>query len=102
MDVWIARRTPPAPTLLRRRPRRPRAGACGETRRPLGSPPDGGVQVLDLFDGTCVDPRRQVLPAVVADDEDDVALVDLAGDPHRHARDRARGNTREQPLLVEQ
>ena len=53
------------------------------------SPPDGGVEILDLVDRQRVDAARQVLPAVVGDDEDDVALVELTGDAHRHARDRA-------------
>src|SRR3954451_22175439 len=67
-----------------------------------GSPPDGGVEVLDLVDRTSVDPRGQVLPAVVADDEDDVALVQLAGDAHGDRRDGARGDAGEDALLVEQ
>src|SRR6185437_6940406 len=66
------------------------------------SPPNGGVEVLDLLDGQGVDAARQVLPAVVGDDEHDIALVQLAGDAHRHARDRAGGDAREDALLVEQ
>src|SRR3954466_50083 len=54
-----------------------------------GLPPDRGIEVLDLLHRLGVDAARQVLPAVVADDEDDVALVQLAGDPHRDRRDRA-------------
>src|SRR5579859_3229137 len=46
------------------------------------SPPHRRVQVLDLLDGKRVDAAREVLPAVVGDDEDDVALVELAGDTH--------------------
>jgi hypothetical protein len=57
--------------------------------RVWGSPPDGGVQVLDLFQRAGVDPRGQVLPAVIGDDEHDVPLVELAGDSDRDARDRA-------------
>src|SRR3954469_3827544 len=67
-----------------------------------GSPPDGGVEVLDLVDRTSLDARGQVLPAVVADDEDDVALVQLAGDAHGDRRDGAGGDAREDALLVEQ
>src|SRR3954452_21596943 len=52
-------------------------------------PPEGRLEVLDLFEGTRVDARREVLPAVVADDEDHVALVELVGDPHRDRGDGA-------------
>ena len=52
--------------------------------------------------GLGVDARGEVLPAVVADDEDDVALVQLVGDAHRDRGDRARGDAREEALLVEQ
>src|SRR4051794_39692180 len=69
---------------------------------PGGSPPDGGVEILDLVDRTSVDARGQVLPAVVADDEDDVALVQLAGDAHGDRRDRARRDAGEHALLVEE
>src|SRR3954471_16710807 len=84
-----------------------RAGAPGTTPRyqravGRGLPPDGGVQVLDLFDGARVDAAGEVLPAVVADDEDDVALVHLVGDPHRDRRDRAARDAGEDALLVEQ
>src|SRR5688572_6187683 len=65
-------------------------------------PPDRGLEVLHLVHRQRVDAARQVLPAVVADDEDDVALVHLAGDPDRHTGDRARRDAREQALLVEQ
>ena len=65
-------------------------------------PPDGRVEVLDLVDRQRVDAAGQVLPAVVADDEDDVALVHLAGDAHRDRGDRAGRDAGEQALLVEQ
>src|SRR5438270_11154023 len=66
------------------------------------SPPHCRVQVLDLLDGERVDAARKVLPAVVGDDEHDVALVELARYAHGDARDRAAGDAREQALLVEQ
>src|SRR4051794_16524996 len=69
---------------------------------PGGSPPDGGVEILDLVDRTSVDARGQVFPAVVADDEDDVALVELAGDAHGDRGDGAGGDAGEDALLVEQ
>src|SRR3954469_12653117 len=69
---------------------------------PGSSPPDGGVEILDLGDRTSVDARGQVFPAVVADDEHDVALVQLAGDAHRDRGDGARGDAGEDALLVEQ
>src|SRR3954468_17546997 len=74
----------------------------GMLRSLRGSPPHGGVEILDLVDRTSVDARGQVLPAVVADDEHDVALVQLAGDAHRDRRDGARGDAGEDALLVEQ
>src|SRR5579884_1161416 len=67
-----------------------------------GLPPDRGVEVLDLLDGAGVDPAREVLPAVVADDEGDVALVELARDAHGDARDGAAGDPCEEALFVEQ
>src|SRR6266480_84202 len=74
--------------------------------RPCGAagclPPNGGVQVRDLVHGLCVDARGEVLPAVVADDEDDVALVELAGDARGDRGDRPRGDTGEQAFLLEQ
>src|SRR4051794_38289449 len=66
------------------------------------SPPDGGVEILDLVDRTSVDAGREVFPAVVADDEDDVALVELAGDAHGDGGDRPRGDAGEDALLVEE
>ena len=60
------------------RPQGRDARSAGRSARPL--PPDGGVEVRDLVDRQRVDAAREVLPAVVADDEDDVALVHLAGD----------------------
>src|SRR5664280_3394787 len=63
-------------------------------------PPHGGVEVRDLVDGQRVDAAREVLPAVVADDEHDVALVELAGDPDSDARDRAAGDAGEDPCLL--
>src|SRR3954452_22600321 len=74
----------------------------GMLRSLRGSPPHGGVEILDLVDRTSVDARGQVLPAVVADDEHDVALVELAGDPHGDRRDRAGRDAGEQDLLVEE
>src|SRR4051794_12599795 len=68
----------------------------------FGLPPDRGVEVLDLLHGLGVDAARQELPAVVADDEDDVALVELARDAHRDRRDRAGRDAGEEALLVEQ
>src|SRR3712207_4025292 len=65
-------------------------------------PPDGGVKVCDFVNGLGVDPAREVFPAVVADDEDDVALVQLVGDAHGDLRDRPAGDAREDPFLVEQ
>src|SRR6185437_16961809 len=58
-------------------------------------PPDGRVQVLDLLDGQRVDAAGEVLPAIVGDDEHDVALVQLAGDAHGDAGDRAGGHAGE-------
>src|SRR5471032_1991176 len=58
-------------------------------------PPQRALEVLDLVEGPRVEAAREVLPAVVGDDEDDVALVELAGDPHGDARNRARGDARE-------
>src|SRR4029078_2467474 len=70
--------------------------------RRSGLPPDRGVEVLDLLHGTRVDAARQVLPAVVAHDEDDVALVHLARDADGDRGDRAGGDAREHALLVEE
>src|SRR5690349_234957 len=53
------------------------------------SPPDGGVQVLDLFHRAGVNPGGEVLGSVVGHDEHDVALVQLVGDPDRDPCDRA-------------
>src|ERR1035438_9082053 len=69
-------------------------------RAPL--PPDGRLEVLDLVDRQSVDATREVLPAVVGDDEHDVPLLQLTGDPHGDARDRAAGDAREDALLIEQ
>src|SRR5215210_3604755 len=96
------------PTLGMRSPGRsgercgPDATPRREAAAPRRSPPDRGVEVLDLLDALGVDAARQVLPAVVADDEDDVALVELARDPHRDRGDRPRRDAREQALVVEQ
>src|SRR5712664_1900454 len=79
-----------------------RAGSMTMGRRRVRLPPDGRLEILDLVDRHGVDAAREVLPAVVGDHEDDVALVELAGDPHGDARDRAAGDSREQALLVEQ
>src|SRR4051794_31583065 len=70
--------------------------------RMSGSPPDGRVEVRDLVDRQGVETRGQVLPAVVADDEDDIALVELVRDPDGDRRDRAGRDAREDALLVEQ
>src|SRR3954463_2836696 len=74
----------------------------GARPRRAGLPPDRGVEVLDLLHALRVDAARQVLPAVVAHDEDDVALVELARDAHGDRGDRPRRDAREQALLVEQ
>src|SRR4051794_6516006 len=66
------------------------------------SPPQGGLELLELFDGLRVQARGKIFPTVVGHDEDDVALVHLAGDAVRHARDRARRDAREDALLLEQ
>src|SRR4051794_13710136 len=65
-------------------------------------PPERRLQRLDLLDGLGVQAAGEVLPAVVGDDEDDVALVELGGDAVRDAGDRARGDAGEDALLVEQ
>jgi hypothetical protein len=49
-----------------------------------------------------VDARGEVPPAVVSDDEDDVAAVELAGDPDGDRGDRAGAHAGEEALLVEQ
>src|SRR5579862_1563024 len=69
---------------------------------PMALPPDGRVQVLDLVERPGVDPGGEVLPTVIRNDEDDIALVQLARDPHGDARDRPRRDAGEQALLVEQ
>src|SRR5437763_1005747 len=89
--------TPAWPRATRPAPPPPRRAA-----RRGASPPDGRVQVLDLVHRPRVDARRQVLPAVVAHDEHDVALVELFGDPHGDRGNRARGDAGEDALLVEQ
>src|SRR6266571_1566284 len=66
------------------------------------SPPHRGVEVLHLVHRQRVDAAGEVLPAVVGHDEDDVALVELAGDPHRHRRDGPGRNAGEDALVVEQ
>src|SRR4051794_11209279 len=86
------RRSPPAPA----RPAHRRRATGG------GLPPHGGVQVLDLLHRTRVDPGGEVLPAVVADDEHDVALLELPRDPHGDRGDGARRPPGEDALLVEQ
>src|SRR5689334_14862620 len=65
-------------------------------------PPDGRVHGLQLVDGLRPEARRHVLVAAVGDDEDDVALVELARDPGRHRGDRAGGDAGEDALLVEE
>src|SRR3954451_23425256 len=67
-----------------------------------GSPPQRRLQRLDLLDRLGVDAARQVLPAVVGHDEHDVALVELARDAVRDARDGPRRDAGEHALLVEQ
>src|SRR5438093_717397 len=66
------------------------------------SPPHRGVEVLHLVHRQRVDAAGEVLPAVVGHDEDDVALVELTGDPHRHRRDGPGRDAGEDALLVEQ
>src|ERR1700753_787490 len=80
----------------RERPRTPRCAAPGALSR---LPPDGGVEVLDLLEGLGVDAGGEVLPAVVGDQEDDVAGVELTGDAGGDAGDRAAG---EDALLLEE
>src|ERR1700690_3229136 len=67
-----------------------------------GSPPERVLEVLDLLERKRVKPARQVLPAVVGDDEHHVPLIELTGDPDGNARDRAGGHTGEDALLFEQ
>src|SRR5258708_21771725 len=67
-----------------------------------GLPPDGRLEVLDLVDRQRVDAAGEVLPAVVGDDEHDVALVELARDAHRDRGDCAGRDAGEERLLVEQ
>src|SRR5689334_7737481 len=98
-----ARRARPGARRPARRADRTRPRAAHP--RPAGrvySPPDGRVQVFELVDRRRVEAGREVLPAVVADDEDDVALVELVRDPDRDACDRAGADTREDALLVKQ
>src|SRR5690606_16798023 len=61
--------------------------SMGPTFGITNSPPECRFEVLDLFDRLRVDAAGEVFPAVVADDEDDVALVHLVRDAHRDARD---------------
>src|SRR3982751_6362044 len=70
--------------------------------RLLPLPPDGGVEVLDLLDRLRVDAGGEVLPAVVGDQEDDVAGVELTGDAMGDRGDRAGRDTGEDALLLEQ
>src|SRR4249920_1902464 len=67
-----------------------------------GLPPDGRVEVLDLLDRLRVDARGEVLPAVVGDQEDDVAALELAGDAGGDGGDGAGRDAGEDALLVEQ
>src|ERR1700744_287010 len=69
-------------------------------RPPL--PPDGGVEILDLLERLRVDTGGEVLPAVVGDQEDDVAGVELTGDAGGDAGDGAAGDAGEDALLLEQ
>src|SRR6476661_5405328 len=84
----------------------PPIACAGGQVRPCGAaeslPPNGGVQVLDLVDGQGVEAGGQVLPAVVADDEYDISLVQLAGDACRDRGDRARRDAGEEALLRQQ
>src|SRR3954451_22877435 len=59
-------------------------------------------RLLELLDRLRVDARAEVLPAVVGHHEDDVALVELARDPDRHAGDGAARDAHEEALLLEQ
>src|SRR4051812_17852088 len=68
----------------------------------LRLPPQRRLERLDLLDRLGVQAAREILPAVVGDDEDDVALVELPGDAVCDARDRARRDAGEDALLVEQ
>src|SRR5262249_42573944 len=65
-------------------------------------PPNRRVEVLDLLDRLRVDAGGEVLPAVVGDDEDDVAALELAGDAVGDRGDRTGGDAGEDALLVEQ
>src|SRR5215217_654567 len=75
-------KTPPCSTLSGQsvgRTNTERWTSCGPAReREL--PPHGRVEVFDLLDRLGVDAGGEVLPAVVGDQEDDVATVQLAGD----------------------
>src|SRR3954464_1592156 len=76
------------------------AATKGAVRRRL--PPNCGIEVFDLLDRLGVDAGREVLPAVVGNQEDNVAAVALAGDAGGDARERPRGGAGEDALLVEQ
>src|ERR1044072_8459897 len=76
-------------------PARTKSQGKAAPRPTRGLPPDGGVQVLYLVDRLRVDAGGEVLPAVVGDQEDDVAALELLGDAHGDARDRAGGDAGE-------
>src|SRR3954452_796908 len=59
-------------------------------------------RLLEFLDRLRVDARAEVLPAVVGHDEHDIALVELARDPHRHAGDGAARDAHEEALFLEQ
>src|SRR5579875_3268720 len=78
-----------------------RASNSALIRTPL--PPDGRVEIgLQLVQRSGVDPAGEVLPPLVGDDEDYVALLQLFGDPHRHPGNRPRGGAGKQPFLLKQ
>src|SRR5688500_6472139 len=65
-------------------------------------PPHRRVDALELVDRLRPQAGRPVLAAVVGNQEDDVALVELIRNAHRHRSDRARRHAGEDALLLEQ
>src|SRR5205085_11245355 len=83
-----------------------RARTRGRSRRDSrgGRLPEGGrlERALELLERPRVDARAEVLPAVVGDDEDHVALVELVRRAHRDRGHGTRRDADEQALLGEQ
>src|SRR5207237_8911735 len=83
-----------------------KAGARARARRAGDRPrvPEGSrvERVLELLERPRADARAQVLPAVVGDDEDHVALLELVLGANRDRGDGTRRDTDEQPLVGEQ